>query len=288
MLLADFIKESSKALEKLYPAPEARSMVLLLCEERLGVMSYTHITEPGTVIPDEDLPLLKEDMKRMLAAEPIQYVLGYTEFCGRTFDIDKRALIPRAETEMLCQEAEKMAQSLAAEGEPLSILDLCTGSGCIAWTLALDLPGSQVTGVDISQEALELAAGQPFRVRKPAIRPRFITGDILDGALQLPSCKLLTANPPYVMTREKEEMRANVLDWEPHVAIFAPEEDPLVFHRAIVSIAKKVLVPGGAGIVEMNDLLAEETAALFRSEGFRDVASVQDFFGRERFLRFGA
>lgn len=290
MLLADFIKESAKALEALYPAPEAHSMVLLLCEERLGVMSYTHVTEPGTEIPEEDLPGLLADRDRLLAAEPLQYVLGCTEFCGRVFDIDKRALIPRAETEMLCRIAEEMARELGlapdmAQGT-LKILDLCTGSGCIAWTLALDLAGSEVTGVDISPDALDLAGSQPFRVRRPAIRPKFMPGDILDDSLELPSCNLLTANPPYVMVREKDAMRSNVLDWEPHLAIFAPEGDPLVFHRAIAAIARKALLPGGAGILEINDLLSEESCRIFRDAGFAEVGIVPDFFGRKRFLRF--
>ncbi len=139
MLLAEFIRESVPALEKLfYPSPEARGLVLMLCEERLGVRSYTHIVEPLFEIPEPELPGLKADMSRLAAGEPIQYVLGYTEFCGRKFKVAPSVLIPRPETGQLVDESLKL---LAAMGRPAKVLDLCTGSGCIAWSVALGAPG---------------------------------------------------------------------------------------------------------------------------------------------------
>lgn len=292
MLLSDFIHDGVKALKALYPEEEARSMVLMLCQERLGVMSYTHIIEPVTSVPEEDLPGLQEDMARLAAAEPLQYVLGHTEFCGREFLIDGRALIPRAETELLAQTAAGMASEASGT---VRVLDLCTGCGCIAWTLALELPGALVTATDLSEDALELASSQPFRIHRPAMKPRFVKADVLDvdatveafqGGDPSLRCNLLTANPPYVMSAEKAEMRPNVLDYEPHMAIFAPEGDALVFHRAIAAIAKRLLAPGGSGIVEINSEIPEESAAVFSAAGLSQVEIIPDFFDRPRYVSF--
>jgi len=283
MLLKDFISQSTKRLEGLYPSPEAHSMIMLLVQERLGVMSYTHITEPGTEIPEEELPGLQEDVDRLAENEPIQYILGYTEFCGRVFNTDERALIPRAETELLVMEAEKAVEGMSG---PLSIVDLCTGSGCIAWTLALDLKGSSVTATDLSEDALELARGQFKRLPKGAIKPKFICADLLDFSVDLPKCNLLTANPPYIMVEEKSIMRPNVIDFEPNMALFAPESDALCFHKAIAIWGQRLLLPGGIGVVEINETLGNETAAVFRAAGFGDVQIINDFYDKPRFVRF--
>ena len=183
---------------------------------------------------------------------------------------------------------------------PLRVLDLCTGSGCIAWTLALDIPGAQVVATDLSEEALELARSQfgkrdaipgwTGRLPKRVIPPKFVRADLLDVEATVAAVPggidLLTANPPYVMVAEKAEMRQNVLGWEPHMAIFAPEEDPLVFHRAIAEVALRVLVPGGCGIVEINSELPDQTAAVFTAAGFVDVSIIPDYFDRPRFVSF--
>ena len=315
MLLSDYIKTSIKNLSPLYPEEEARSMVMYYCTEVFGFPVYQHITDPATEIPAELLDVALDDMRRLAASEPLQYVLGYTEFCGRRFAVDERALIPRAETEVLCIKAEEMvATSRAARpaGEarpsgdtpsapaPLRVLDLCTGSGCIAWTLALDLPGSEVVATDLSEEALELARSQfgkrdaipgwTGRLPKRVIPPKFVRADLLDVEATVAAVPggidLLTANPPYVMVAEKAEMRQNVLGWEPHMAIFAPEEDPLVFHRAIAEVALRVLVRGGCGIVEINSELPDQTAAVFTAAGFADVRIIPDYFDRPRFVSF--
>lgn len=305
MLLKDFIKESVSSLLSIYPEEEARSMVMYYCTEVFGFPVYQHITEPSTEIPAELLDVALDDMHRLAASEPLQYVLGYTEFCGRRFAVDERALIPRAETEVLCVKAEEM---VAAAPAPLRVLDLCTGSGCIAWTLAMDIQGAEVVATDLSEEALELARSQfgkrdaipgwTGRLPKRVIPPKFVRADLLDveatvAAVPGPASEpatggvdLLTANPPYVMVAEKAEMRQNVLDWEPHMAIFAPEEDPLIFHRAIAEVALRVLVPGGCGIVEINSELPDQTAAVFITAGFSDVRIIPDYFDRPRFVSF--
>jgi len=286
MLLSSFIRSSVKSLKALYPEPEARSMVYLLCQERLGVMSWTHIVEPGREIPEEELPGLKEDVERMSAGEPIQYVLGYTEFRGRIFNTDSRALIPRIETEMLVEEAVRLAGECLSDRNPLKVLDLCTGSGCVAWSLAYELPGAVVSASDISKDALDLAKGQFRRLPKKVVRPIFMEGDILDFATPFPECDLLTANPPYITEPERALMRSNVLDWEPEVALFAPESDALAFHKAIALWAMRLLTPGGVGVVEINEDLGRESAEVFEKAGLKEVRIVQDFAEKERFISF--
>lgn len=300
MLLSRFIKQSVSALSELYPTDEARSMVLYYCSELFGLPSYIHITEPSIQVPQELLARAQSDIARLCNSEPLQYVLGYTEFCGRRFCLDERALIPRAETELLCSKAEELVAAGGTSqasfaggvvGEPLRVLDLCTGSGCIAWTLALDLPGAIVTATDLSADALALARSQGFRVRKPAVKPTFVQADVLNveasaAVLGGNKCQLLTANPPYVMVAEKADMRPNVLNWEPSMAIFAPENDPLLFHKAIAQIAHKVLAPQGVGIVEINSEIPDQTAAVFSDAGLSKVQIIQDFFDRPRFVSF--
>lgn len=285
MLLSGFIRDAVKKLRHLYPEDEARSMVMYYCSEVFGLPSYIHVTEPATEVPSDLLERALADLRRLEAAEPLQYVLGYTEFCGRRFKCDGRALIPRAETELLCMKAIEMAPPAPV------VLDLCTGSGCIAWTLALELPGAVVTASDISADALDLARSQFSAVRKPALKPRFVQADVLDVEASVSlvgegQCRLLTANPPYVTLPEKAEMRPNVLDWEPEMAIFAPERDTLAFHRAIALIARRVLAPGGRGIVEINSELPEESAAVFRAAGLVGVECVPDYFERPRYVVF--
>lgn len=287
MLLKDFIKDGVAALSGLYPKEEARSMIMFYCADVFGYPSYQHITEPKTEVPADLLEQAQDDMRRLAASEPLQYVLGYTEFCGRTFKVDHRALIPRVETELLCMKAEEMAP----KKDGLKVLDLCTGSGCIAWTLALDLPGAEVVATDLSAEALSLAREQFRRISRKVVRPRFVEADLLDvegtvKAVGEASFDVITANPPYVMNSEKVEMRPNVLGWEPHMAIFAPDRDPLAFHKAIAIIALKLLAPGGCAVVELNTELADETATVFKNAGFSSVEIIRDFFDRPRFVSF--
>lgn len=286
MLLAEFIRESVPALEKLYPSPEARGLVLMLCEERLGVRSYTHIVEPLFEIPEPELPGLKADMSRLAAGEPIQYVLGYTEFCGRKFKVALSVLIPRPETGQLVDESLKL---LAAMGRPAKVLDLCTGSGCIAWSVALGAPGVSVTAADISEPALALARSQFEDVPSGANAPEFVCSDLLGGCREI--CgrfDLLLSNPPYVMEKEKAAMRRNVLEHEPGIALFVPDDDPLLFYRALASVSLRLLDSSGTGIVEINEALGPETAAVFETAGYKKTEILRDIFGKDRFVRFSS
>ena len=284
MLLRDFLREGIARLESLYPAAEARNILLLLCSARLGTSRYTYLTEPGYEISAESFKELSEDTDRLASGEPIQYVLGYEEFCGRRFKVCPDVLIPRPETEILCAEAIKISQGNSA---PVRVLDLCTGSGCIAWTIALDLPGSVVYGVDISPAALAIASTQhPIPVPEPVEGPVFLQADILQDPPHFPGGKfdLILANPPYIKESQKADMRPNVLNFEPALALFAPDEDPLVFYRAVARWSRALLAPGGTGIVEINELLGPETRDIFLESGFGNVRILRDFSEKNRFV----
>lgn len=282
MLLKDFIRENTASLCDLYPEAEARSIVMRLCEERLGVHSYTHIVDPSYILLQEEQ--LREDMRRLQTGEPLQYVLGFVEFCGRRFKVDGRVLIPRPETELLVEEALKFARSL---DHPARILDLCTGSGCIAWTLALELPDSEVFAVDISEDALAVARSQ---FPESADRVRFVQADILKLQQYLPAAgyDLIVSNPPYIMNSQKTEMRRNVLDFEPDLALFVPDDDPLLFYRAIAGISGNVLASGGMGLVEINDVLPDETVDVYVSGGYSNIKLIKDFADRPRLVAYSA
>ena len=296
MLLAEFVKAGTKALESLYPQKEARSIVLMLCEEVLGTENYTHIVEPEFKIDDKKLPELEAAMERLKKMEPVQYVLGHTEFYGRTFKVDPAVLIPRPETELLCRDAIKLGMRVyrmrspyGKNAEPVRILDLCTGSGCIAWTMALSIPGSRVTAVDISDAALEVAAGQDFASElksKETFRPEFIKSDVLDSEqeIELGPFDMVLSNPPYIMESEKEDMRRNVLEYEPESALFVPDDDPLFFYRAIARWSQRFMSPDGVGLSEVNETLARQTETVFKAAGYAHTEIVRDLSDKNRYI----
>ena len=296
MLLAEFVKAGTKALESLYPQKEARSIVLMLCEEVLGTENYTHIVEPEFKIDDKKLPELEAAMERLKKMEPVQYVLGHTEFYGRTFKVDPAVLIPRPETELLCRDAIKLGMRVyrmrspyGKNAEPVRILDLCTGSGCIAWTMALSIPGSRVTAVDISDAALEVAAGQDFASElksKETFKPEFIKADVLDSEqeIELGPFDMVLSNPPYIMESEKEDMRRNVLEYEPESALFVPVDDPLLFYRAIARWSQRFMSPDGVGLSEVNETLARQTETVFKAAGYAHTEIVRDLSDKNRYI----
>ena len=296
MLLADFIKKGVAALEPLYPTAEAHNIVLMLCENLLGTKSYTHIVEPRFGIERKCEQPLAEAMLRLQAGEPIQYVIGRADFCGRSFKVNRNVLIPRPETELLVREAIKIAGRIqrmripyGKSAEPVRILDLCTGSGNMAWSVALGVPGARVVGVDISEAALDVARSQNFSQdlkTTGALAPTFVAADVLDTEQEFNygSFDLVLSNPPYIMEKEKPLMRKNVLDYEPPQALFVPDEDPLLFYRAVARWSQRFLSPDGKGLTEINETLPEETVGVFRDSGFGEIDVVKDFFDKNRFV----
>ena len=302
MLLKDFISEAVSALESLYGQNEARAMILILCEDVLGTRSYTHIVEPDFVIADRKLPELQKKLSRLAEAEPLQYVVGHAPFCGYDFKVTPDVLIPRQETELLCRNAigfasriSRMRISSGKFASPVRILDLCTGSGCIAWTLALSVPGAETVGTDISEKALAVARSQDFRTglkNTGARSPRFVLHDILkagpgeDTGNVTGKFDLIVSNPPYVTESEKPLMSRNVLEYEPAGALFVPDDDPLLYYRAIAAFSIEHLNPDGAGFVEINEAFGAQTAEIFIEAGFPRTELTKDLNNRNRILHF--
>ena len=318
MLLKELINKGIETISVSFPQREAREMVLLYLEDCHSIKKLTHILEPSYEVSSDVAVSALYAFERMAAGEPIQYIIGKAHFYGRDFKVSPAVLIPRPETEILCREVIiwpgakcssgplplRGPRPLAGGGKmplphkwhqaqekgPLRILDLCTGSGCIAWTLALEMPGAEVTAVDISEEALAVASSQDFTeemARTGAIAPRFIKADVLAGPIEdLGQFDIIVSNPPYVMDSEKSLMRTNVLDHEPHLALFVPDDDPLIFYRAVAEWASVLLAPGGFGIVEINEALGPQTAEIFSTEGFVEVEILDDLNDRHRFVRF--
>ena len=273
-------------LMEIYPDQEAREIVFAILEHFIGTKRHTHIVEPQYEVSDEALVSVMAAFDRLAAGEPMQYVTGKAYFYGREFRVTSDTLIPRPETELLC----RMAVEAAGRPDPC-VLDLCTGSGCIAWTLALELPKADVTAVDISEGALAVATSQDFAQEMAttgAKAPVLIKTDVLAGPSSFSGKQydIILSNPPYVMNKEKALMRSNVLDHEPHLALFVSDDDPLVFYRAVADWSAQLLSADGVGVVEINEALGEETAEVFRSRGFAGATVVKDLYDKERFVRF--
>jgi release factor glutamine methyltransferase len=326
MLLRNLINECTQTVSTSYPEGEAREMVFALLEHILGTRRHTHIIEPAYEVPAEKVDDVLAAVARLAGGEPLQYVLGIACFYGRDFKVNPSVLIPRPETEILCRSAvdmlsgyrdsqdmpppargclpsgrwgsreslypDRISQDSPA-GRRLRMLDLCTGSGCIAWTMALENPGAEVVAVDISDDALAVASAQDFSEelsRTGAQAPAFVKTDVLadmpaDGPFA-EQFDVILSNPPYVMDKEKTLMRTNVLDHEPHLALFVSDDDPLLFYRAVALWASRLLTSTGFGVVEINEALGVETAQVFIDAGFQTARVLQDFSGRDRFVQF--
>lgn len=298
MLLKDLIKEGTDIISSMYPEREAREMVFAYLESVVGIRRHTHIIEPEYQVDDEAASQAVGAFRRMASGEPLQYVTGKAYFYGREFNVTPDVLIPRPETELLCR---AVIDFVTMKSE-VRILDLCTGSGCIAWTLALEIPGARVMAVDISEGAQAVASAQDFAdemSRTCAVAPDFLKADVLSCHSEPSLCHpersegslpshfdIIVSNPPYVMDSEKALMRKNVLDHEPHLALFVPDDDPLLFYRAVAQWALHLLKPGGFGIVEINEALGEETAEIYRRYGFCAVTIIKDLNDKDRFVSF--
>ena len=281
MLLRELISKGTETISQAFPEREAREMVLMFLQHSIGTSRHTHILEPLYEVSEEASAEALGAFGRMASGEPIQYIIGKAYFYDREFKVTPDVLIPRPETELLVREAVNWARRSGRKS--LRVLDLCTGSGCISWSMALELPGTEVTAVDISDGALAVASGQKFECDVP---PKFIKADVLAGPVEgLGSFDMILSNPPYVMDSEKALMRKNVLDHEPWLALFVSDDDPLIFYRAVAEWAKLLLKPEGLCLVEINESLGRQTAKVFDDAGFGDVEVLQDLNSRDRFIR---
>ena len=268
-------------ITSVYEENEAKSIVYLLLEHYLN-LSKTDILLDNFVNQSFDF---QDIIIRLKAQEPVQYIIGETEFYSRKFKVTSDTLIPRPETEELVQlvvSSWQLAVGSAAQF-PISVLDLGTGSGCIAISLACEIPNSQVYAYDISEEALKIAKENAERTNVNVI---FKQLDILNlPPFSCPPFSIIVSNPPYVMNAEKSEMEQNVLDYEPHLALFVEDLNPLIFYKAIAEFASKNLITNGLCVVEINQAFGLETAELFWNRGFRYVEVVKDMFGKDRMVK---
>lgn len=274
-----------------YEENEAKSIVYLLLEQTLN-LSKTDILLDNSISQSFDF---QDIVIRLKTQEPIQYIIGETEFYGRKFKVTPNTLIPRPETEELVQlvlatappeggankkTLDSKAPSSGAGGD---ILDIGTGTGCIAISLACELLNAQVYAYDISEEALKIAK-KNAEINKANVI--FEKVDILNlSPSSLSPFSIIVSNPPYVMNAEKLQMEQNVLNYEPHLALFVEDSNPLIFYKAIAEFGAKNLIDRGLCIVEINQMFGLETAELFWNQGFRYVEVVKDMFGKDRFVK---
>ena len=281
MTTQDFTAALAAGLAPAYEPAEAQAIAALAAETLLALSPLQRRMQTTVPVPAPVAAQLQQLLARLLAHEPVQYVLGTAHFAGMELEVSPATLIPRPETEELAQ--------LVVRGNNLrpglTVLDVGTGSGCLALALACGLlHPARVLAVDISAAALAVARANADRYA-PAVE--FQQVDIL---AEMPtvapgSLDLLVSNPPYVRDSERPAMRDNVLAWEPATALFVPDHDPLLFYRRLAALAALLLQPGGQVWLEINEALGAETAALFGAAEFADVRVLPDFFGRTRFVR---
>lgn len=291
----DCRKYYASQLESIYGSDEANALIMILLEHYFNIDRVKIAMEPELRLSESELLTLHFAVKELLKNRPIQYIIGETEFCGMRFFVNENVLIPRPETEELVEKLAVSSYQFSSfrpkrsevEKSPanVSILDIGTGSGCIAISLAKLIPNSDVTAVDVSEKALEVARKN---AENNGVNVHFVHDDILQPTIAElidNQFDIIVSNPPYVCESEKSEMRANVLEHEPSSALFVPDSDPLVFYRKILEFAQKVLKPNGMIWLEINEKFGKETAELCREKGFKNVEIIKDFRGKERIVR---
>lgn len=268
--------ELRNRLKICYSASEAAALARILCCEMLEQRTTDYVLDEPLDLDEEQGERIEESITRLLRFEPIQYIQRKARFLGRDFHVEPGVLIPRPETEEL---VERMLKKVPAKAR---IADIGTGSGCIAVTLALEVPGAQVQAWDISEAALQVAKQNAQALQANV---DFIQRDVLVWEPEeREALDIIVSNPPYVTEAERDEMEPNVLLYEPEGALFVPNNDPLRFYRRIGQLGRDLLVPGGKLYFEINRAYGEETCALLRRQGYTDVHTDKDLSGNDRFV----
>ena len=285
-----------QSLTPLYDAGEAQAIVRTVLDVEYGMTLTDIICGKVNELSSDEERNLEEIITRLQNGEPVQYVLGEADFAGRTFHVEPGVLIPRPETAELCQWIEEEVSSLDAD-DPKQILDICTGSGCIAITLGLTLPNSEVTGWDISEDALRIAQGNVEMLKARNVRIEYQDALMLPKAAEAAeiseaaesslskSWNIIVSNPPYICEKEKADMEKNVLEHEPSIALFVPDEEPLKFYRAIAEYASSALKSEGALYFEINPIYEKETREMLQDLGFKDIKTKEDAYGKKRMMK---
>lgn len=270
-------RELWRTLEPLYGNGEARAVTDYVLDVCFGLSKADILCGAVEEMTAEKTAELNKIFGRLTEGEPVQYVLGRAEFCGRWFSVRPGVLIPRPETEELC--AWITADSKASTSP--KVLDIGTGSGCIAITLQLDMPESKVTAWDISADALDVAHEN---AKQLGANVNFVKLDALNAKPE-GEWDVIVSNPPYICEKEKKDMAVNVLEHEPHTALFVPDADPLLFYRAITRLAVQTLSKGGRLYFEINPIYADDTCHMMRAEGMSAVELRSDMYGKQRMAK---
>ena len=279
----------ANSLFDFYLETEITSFFFLLTEFFLGKRRVDVVLDYDEIISEIDISKFNNAIERLINHEPIQYIIGETEFYNLPFKVNSSVLIPRPETEELVSFVLQNRKNKILNSKPqtFNILDIGTGSGCIAISLAKNLPNANVFALDVSKEALEIAK---INAELNNVEIEFIEGDIQKAEnliLKIEDLKfdIIVSNPPYVRALEKEKMSANVLNHEPHVALFVEDNDPLLFYRKIIQFANKTLREKGLLFFEINEYLGKDMIKLLNDEGFVDLELKSDIFGKDRMLK---
>lgn len=268
----------SNELKYQYREEEISSIAGIIIRTVTGLSRLHEINDPGRKVTTEEAGKIIEYCNQLLTGKPLQYIIGETEFYNCLIRLNGSTLIPRPETEELVDLIIK--ENLNFSGR---IIDLGTGSGCIAIALAVNIKGAELTGIDISEEAISISKENAL-LNNAVVN--FETDDMLNP-VKIADYKagIIVSNPPYVRESEKSLMNRNVIDFEPHQALFVPDSDPLVYYKAIAHIAKKILTPGGMVYLEINEALDKEMMLLFDSEGYTGLKIIPDLSGKQRILK---
>ncbi len=268
----------AEELKSLYPAHEINAMAGIIIMTILKVPGLHYLAIPETPVPKRNIAEVKRICRELKKGAPLQYILGETSFYNCRIRLNSETLIPRPETEELVDLIIKENKGFTG-----GILDVGTGSGCIAIALAINLPGSTVTGIDVQPRALAIAEEN---ARENGASVRFLESDIFhaDPSLFI-NTSIIVSNPPYVRESERRLMSRNVIDFEPNGALFVPDTDPLVYYRAIIGLSPKILVPGGKIYFEINEALGPQVAGLLGSNDYSGVEIIKDLNGRDRFAK---
>ena len=272
------VNEIRDALRENYPDTEALALAKMLLVEVFGFSTLELYGGKDKEISGKHRDVLDEMIRRLKKNEPIQYIIGIETFGGLTFEVNQDVLIPRPETREL---VEWIAEDCQLE-DPCKILDIGTGSGCIAISLAKLLEQVEVEAWDVSEGALQVARRNAERNQVDVLfRKMDVLGDVPEGMLY----DVIVSNPPYIAEKEKPQMEHNVLDWEPSIALFVPDEDPLLFYRRIAQLGGSMLKKGGSLYYEINQAYGQETMEMLASMGYQSIELRKDVWGNDRMVK---
>lgn len=270
-----------KELKEHYPKEEIDSFFFLMIDHYLHLERFVLALQPDLVLSKEEEQPLFEGLTALAKQEPIQHILGVTTFMDMDFKVNEDVLIPRPETEELVRWIVEDVKTVEPN-KPLKILDIGTGSGCLAISLAVHLPEAKVFAIDVSDKALTVAKQNSENLKADVT---FIEADILNTEVLEKDFDIIVSNPPYVRMLEKEEMQQNVLGFEPHLALFVENDNPLVFYNKITSLAAKHLQEEGRLYFEINQYLGAEMQQLLAEHHFKNVELRKDMFGNDRMIK---